>query len=73
MYDESTKTLTVRRPNGQTYKHQSYMLPGGGNKVFGVVTVGQEVHVLVGPNNNSRPNTRIKFDQSATYKGSSGI
>ena len=70
MWDEGSKTLTIRRPNGQTYKTRENTILSGGHKVMGVETVGNEVHVLTAPSTNQRPNRRVKFSDSGIYKGS---
>jgi hypothetical protein len=72
MWDEGSKTLTIRRPNGQTYKVPGTSITQGGHRV-GVVTVGNEVHVLTAPGTNQRPSRRVKFTDSGMYKGSTGI
>ena len=73
MWDEGSKTLTIRRPNGQTYKVPGTYITQGGNRVMGVETVGNEVHVLTAPGTNPRPSRRVKFTDSGMYKGSTGI
>ena len=73
MWDEGSKTLTIRRPNGQTYKVPGTYITQGGYRVMGVETVGNEVHVLTAPGTNPRPSRRLKFTDSGTYKGSAGI
>ncbi|MBG81007.1 MAG: hypothetical protein CMJ39_09900 [Phycisphaerae bacterium] len=73
MWNEGSKTLEIRRPNGQTYKVNGRQILSGSHKVFGVETVGKEVHVLTGPSNNRQPNRRVKYNDSGAYKGSSGI
>lgn len=45
----------------------------GGHKVFGVETVGKEIHVLTGLKGNQQPNRRVQFSHAGIYKGSSGI
>jgi len=73
MWDEASQTLTIRRTNGQTYKVKASAITAGSHKVFGVETVGNEVHVLTAHNSNQRPNRRVVFNDSGTYKGSRGI
>ncbi len=74
MWDESSEELTINRLSlNQTIRVREAAILAGSNKVFGVVTVGEEVHVLTGPYNNSRPNTRVKFNASGMYRGSSSI
>jgi hypothetical protein len=70
MWNEADQTLTIRRPNGQIYKVKGGQITVGGQKVFGVETVGNEVHVLTAPSTNSRPDRRVKFGDSGSYKGS---
>ena len=73
MWDEASQTLTIRRPNGQTYTANASAITAGSHKVFGVETVGNEVHVLTGHNSNQRPSRRVVFNDSATSRGSHGI
>jgi len=73
MWDECEEVLTIRRPNGQTYRVRNSAITAGSHKVFGVETVGKEVHVLTGPRGNRRPNRRVRFNDSGAYKGSNGI
>ena len=73
LWDEASQTLTIRRPNGQTYRVNATAITAGSHKVFGVETVGNEVHVLTGYNNNQRPIRRVVFNDSGTYRGSRGI
>jgi len=73
MWNEADKELTIRRPNGQSYRVRGTEITSGGHKVFGVETVGGEIHVLTGPKGNSQPNRRVKFSDSGTYKGNSGL
>jgi hypothetical protein len=48
-------------------------ITSGSNKVFGVETVGNEVHVLTGPRGNRQPNRRVRFNDSGAYKGSNAL
>jgi hypothetical protein len=73
MWDEASQTLTIRRPNGQTYKVKGTAITAGSHKVFGVETVGNEVHVLTAHNTNQRPNRRVVFNDSGTYRGSRSL
>ena len=73
MWNEGSKTLTIRRPNGQTYEVPGTSITRGGYRVLGVETVGNEVHVLTAPGTNTRPSRRDKFTDSGIYKGSTGI
>ena len=73
MWDESSETLTIRRSNGQTYQYTGASIFSGSHKVFGVETVGSEIHVLTGPSSNRQPNRRVMFSDSASYKGSRGL
>lgn len=73
MWNEAANELTIRRTNGQTYRVKGTPITAGSHKVFGVETRGEEVHVLTGPKSNSRPNRRVKFNNSGTYKGSSAL
>jgi hypothetical protein len=73
MWDEASQTLTIRRTNGQTYTVKASAITAGSHKVFGVETVGNEVHVLTAHNSNQRPNRRVVFNDSGTYRGSRGI
>ena len=72
-WDEHEGVLTIRRSNGQEYHVRNSAITAGSNKVFGVETVGNEVHVLTGPRNNRQPNRRVRFNDSGAYKGSRGI
>jgi hypothetical protein len=75
MWDQSGEVLTIRRTNGQTYRVKGTPITSGSHKVFGVETVGNEIHVLTGPNSNSnrQPNRRVKFSDSGMYKGCSAL
>ena len=72
-WDERSGELTIIRSNGQRYVRKQVSVTASSHKVFGVITVGNEVHVLTGPMNNQRPNRRVKFSDSNSYKGSTGI
>ena len=72
-YNESTGVLTVIRSNGQTYTTKDRAILAGGHRVFGVETVGNEIHVLTAPSTNQRPSRRVKFNDAAICKGSSGF
>ena len=72
-FDQAAGELTITRPNGQTYKTKNAAMTAGSHKVFTVETVEKEVHVLTGPHNNRQPSRRVKFSDSASYKGSSGL
>jgi hypothetical protein len=74
IWDEGSDMLTITRPSGQVYRvKNARSVLGRDVRVFGVETVGNQVHVLVAPRNNQRPNRRIKFSDSGTYMGSNGI
>lgn len=73
MWDEDAAQLTIRRPTGQVYKVKGTVITSGSHKVFGVETVGNEVHVLTGPHGNRQPNRRVKFNDSGAYRGNSGV
>ena len=73
MWDESTRVLTITRPNGQRFSYNGSAILAGSHKVFGVETVGGEVHVLTGPNTNRSPNRRVIFSDSAGYRGSRAL
>jgi hypothetical protein len=73
LWDESTETLTITRPNGQSYKVKGRQMLTGSHKVFGVQTVGDEVHVLTAPRTNRRPSRRVIFSDSGSYKGSKSV
>jgi hypothetical protein len=73
MWDESAKELTILRPSGQKYRVHSTPILAGSHKVFGVETVGKEIHVLTGPRGNRQPSRRVKFNDSGMYKGNSGL
>ena len=73
MWDETSKTLTIRRPNGQVYYYSGASILSGGHKVFGVETVGDKIHVLTGPSSNQKPSRRVLFSDSASYQGSKGL
>ena len=70
MWDQSSRVLTITRPNGQRFSYNGSAILAGSHKVFGVETVGDDVHVLTGPNTNRQPNRRVIFSDSAVYKGS---
>ena len=70
MWNESREELTITRPNGQNYKVRNASILAGSQRVFGVETIGNEVHVLTGPSNNPQPNRRLKFNDSGMYLGS---
>jgi hypothetical protein len=72
-WEESSKTLVITRRSGQTYNVKNNSILAGGHVVYGVETVGKEVHVLTGPRTNKKPNRRVKFSDSGGYKGSSGL
>lgn len=67
-WNESTGELTVDRCNGQRYVCKQPAIAYAG-RVFGVETVGREVHVLVGPRGNQRPNCRMRFSDANAYLG----
>lgn len=73
MWDEGSKTLTIRRANGVTYKVPGTYITPGGYRVMGVETLGNEVHVLTAPRMNPHPSRRVKISDSGMYKGSTGI
>jgi hypothetical protein len=73
LWDEEKGVLNIRRPNGQEYHVRNSAITAGSHKVFGVETVGKEVHVLTGPRGNRQPNRRVRFNDSGAYKGSNGI
>lgn len=72
-WEENSETLVITRANGQTRKVKNRAITSGSHKVFGVETVGREIHVLTGPKSNRRPNRRVKFNDSGVYKGSSRL
>ena len=73
LWDEEKGVLTIRRPNGQEYRVRNSAITAGSHKVFGIETVGKEVHVLTGPRGNRRPSGRVHFSDSGIYKGSSAL
>ena len=73
LWDNHSETLTITRANGQKYKVNGRQILSGSHKVFGVETIGDQVHVLTGPTFNQGPNRRVKFDNSGSYKGSSAL
>ena len=73
MWDDSTEELTIVRPNGQKFRVGGSAILSGSHQVFGVETVGREVHVFTGPRGNRQPSRRVKFSDSGMYKGNSGI
>ena len=73
MWDQSAKVLTITRPNGQRFSYSGAAILAGSHKVFGVETVGDEVHVLTGPNTNRSPNRRVIFSDGAVYRGTKGL
>jgi hypothetical protein len=72
-WDEHDQALNIQLPNGQQYHVNGTQILSGGHKVFGVVTVEKEIHVLTGPKSNTQPNRRVKYSDSGVYKGSSSI
>jgi len=73
MWDDAVGKLTIRRPNGQSYSVRGTEITSGGHRVFGVETVGNEIHVLTGPKFNQQPTRRVKFSDSGMYKGNTGL
>lgn len=73
MWDDNEAVLTIRRPSGQSYKVRNAAITAGSHKVFGVETVGKEVHVLTGPRTNRQPIRRVRFSDSGAYKGSNAV
>jgi hypothetical protein len=73
LWDEEKGVLNIRRSNGQEYHVSNPAITSGSNKVFGVETVGNEVHVLTGPRGNRQPNRRVRFNDSGAYKGSNAL
>jgi hypothetical protein len=73
LWNEEKGILTIRRSNGQEYHVGKTAITAGSHKVFGIETVGKEVHVLTGPRGNQRPDRRVRFSDSATYKGSTAL
>lgn len=73
LWDEENGELNIRRSNGQEYHVRNSAITAGSQKVFGVETVGNEVHVLTGPRSNRHPTRRVRFNDSGTYKGSSAL
>lgn|GEM_PF-1765421 len=69
LWDESKETLIITRPNGQTYKVAGRQILAGGNEVFGVQTVGDQVHVLTAPRTNRRPSRRVILSDAGRYLG----
>lgn len=69
-WDEHTKVLTINRETGERVEVKSSAITVGGHRVFGVQTVGKEVHVLTGPNNDNQPRRRVKFSSAGGYIGS---
>ena len=72
-WDESDESLMITRADGQEYRVNATLALAGGHKVFGVETVGSEIHVLTGPRTNRLPNRRVKFTESGTDKGNCGL
>jgi len=72
-WDERSGELTIIRDSGQKYVKKQPMVTAGSHKVFGVTTVGNEVHVLTGPKQNPKPNRRVKFSDANSYKGSTSF
>ena len=72
-WNDRTGELTVDRGNGQKYVRKQPAVTAGGHKVFGIEVVGKEVHVLTGGRTNQRPNRRVIFSDSNSYKGSRGL
>jgi hypothetical protein len=73
LWDEENGQLNIRRSNGQEYHVRNSAITAGSQKVFGVETVGNEVHVLTGPRGNRQPNRRVRFNDSGAYKGSTAL
>lgn len=72
-WDETEERLAIRSPDGQEYRIDAMQALAGGHRVFGVETVGHEIHLLTGPRTNRQPNRRVKFTASGVYKGNCGI
>ena len=72
-WNEAKGVLNITRANGQEYPVRNSAITAGSHKVFGVETVGKEVHVLTGPRGNPRPSRRVRFNDSGGYKGSTGL
>ncbi len=70
MWDDYEEVLTIRRPSGQVFRVRSSAILAGGHMVFGVETVGDEIHVLTGPKTNRQPTRRVRFTDAGRYKGS---
>lgn len=68
LWNDATGELTVDRGNGQPYVRKQPVVTAAGH-VFGVIAVGSEIHVLVGPNRNTRPNCRLRFSDANVYLG----
>lgn len=73
MWDDATGVLTVRKPGGQEFKAKQSVVTEGSQVVFGVVTVGNEVHVLTGPKGNNKPSRRVRFSNCCNYLGSRNL
>ena len=73
LWEQGTKILTITVPNGQKFLYAGPAILAGSHKVFGIETVGGEVHVLTGPTSNRMPNRRVIFSDRAVYKGSKGV
>ena len=65
--------LNIRRSNGQEYYVRNSAITTGSQKVFGVETVENEMHVLTGPRGNRRPTRRVRFNDCGAYKGSTAL
>jgi hypothetical protein len=72
-WNEAKGVLNITRANGQEYPVRNSAITAGSHKVFGVETVGKEVHVLTGSRGNPRPSRRVRFNDSGGYKGSTGL
>ena len=73
LWDQGTKILTITVKNGQKFLYVGPAILAGSHKVFGIETVGSDVHVLTGPNSNRMPNRRVIFSDRAVYKGSKSV
>ncbi|MCC6932828.1 MAG: hypothetical protein IT292_06205 [Deltaproteobacteria bacterium] len=73
MWDDDDETLTITRESGQSCRVNGRNILAGSHRVFGVQTVGEQIHVLTGPNANRRPTRRVKYNRSGGYLGSSRL
>lgn len=69
---EDPDTLYIDTTSGKRKCKTSNFLAGS-HKFFHAEVHGDEIHVLTGPKNNSRPTKRHLVSSSGTYRGGRGV